>query len=65
MCERVLSETNLLPHINAGTMNDEEFELLKPVCASMGMMLENTSRRLLKQGNAHYRCPDKTPIHRL
>ncbi len=65
MCERVLSETNLLPHINAGTMNDEEFELLKPVCASMGMMLENTSRRLLKQGNAHYRCPDKTPIQRL
>lgn len=65
MCARVLEETNLLPHINAGTMNNEEIELLKPVSASMGMMLENTSRRLLKKGEAHYKCPDKTPIQRL
>ena len=38
---------------------------LKNVCASMGMMLETTSKRLTKKGGPHYACPDKVPIQRI
>jgi FO synthase len=38
---------------------------LRPVNASMGMMLETVSRRLLAPGEAHHRCPDKVPKIRL
>ncbi len=31
----------------------------------MGMMLESTSRRLTRKGQAHYACPDKVPRQRL
>lgn len=65
MCDLVLNETQLLPHINAGTLNDKEILILKPVSASMGMMLETVSRRLTKKGNAHFACPDKVPVQRL
>lgn len=65
MCRRVLEETSLLPHVNAGTLSDEEVARLKPVSVSMGMMLENISRRLLQRGEAHYACPDKVPVQRL
>lgn len=65
MCRRVLDETDLLPHVNAGTLSDNEVARLKPVSVSMGMMLENISRRLLQRGQAHYACPDKVPAQRL
>lgn len=65
MCQRVLEETSLLPHVNAGTLSDEEVARLKPVSVSMGMMLENISRRLLQRGQAHFACPDKVPVQRL
>ncbi|MEL6531640.1 MAG: 7,8-didemethyl-8-hydroxy-5-deazariboflavin synthase CofG [Pseudomonadota bacterium] len=65
ICALVLSETTLIPHINAGTMSREEFELLKPVAGSMGMMLETTSRALTREGGPHYACPDKVPVQRL
>ena len=65
MCELVLKETSLLPHVNAGTMTDNDFILLKPVAASMGMMLETSSKRLTQKGQAHFACPDKVPIQRL
>ncbi|MDR5903546.1 7,8-didemethyl-8-hydroxy-5-deazariboflavin synthase CofG [Halomonas icarae] len=65
MCRRVLDETDLLPHVNAGTLSDTEIARLKPVSVSMGMMLENISRRLLQRGQAHYACPDKVPVQRL
>ncbi|MDL4863269.1 7,8-didemethyl-8-hydroxy-5-deazariboflavin synthase CofG [Halomonas elongata] len=65
MCRRVLDETSLLPHVNAGTLSNEEVACLKPVSVSMGMMLENISRRLLQRGQAHYACPDKVPVLRL
>lgn len=65
MCELVLKETSLLPHVNAGTLSDEEIEMLRPVAASMGMMLETISRRLTRKGEAHYACPDKVPVQRL
>ncbi|MES3677324.1 7,8-didemethyl-8-hydroxy-5-deazariboflavin synthase CofG [Halomonas elongata] len=65
MCRRVLDETSLLPHVNAGTLSDTDIARLKPVSVSMGMMLENISRRLLQRGQAHYACPDKVPVQRL
>jgi 7,8-didemethyl-8-hydroxy-5-deazariboflavin synthase CofG subunit len=40
-------------------------EQLRPVNASMGMMLEMISARLLAPGEAHHRCPDKVPKVRL
>src|SRR3954454_1083394 len=39
----VLAETTLLPHLNAGVLTREDFELLRPVSGSMGLMLETTS----------------------
>ena len=65
MCALVLDETSLLPHVNAGTLADDEIDQLKPVSASMGMMLETISRRLTKRGQAHFACPDKVPLQRL
>jgi 7,8-didemethyl-8-hydroxy-5-deazariboflavin synthase CofG subunit len=64
-CESVLTHTTLLPHVNAGALSFDELKRLKPVAASMGMMLENVSNELLKKGQAHYACPDKTPKRRL
>src|SRR3954462_11365044 len=42
MAIRVLEETGLLPHLNPGVMTWEEIQRLKPVSASVGMMLETT-----------------------
>src|SRR5438477_13011628 len=36
----VLDETGLLPHLNPGVLNAEDYARLRPVSASMGMMLE-------------------------
>ncbi|MGI9503163.1 MAG: 7,8-didemethyl-8-hydroxy-5-deazariboflavin synthase CofG [Geminicoccaceae bacterium] len=65
MCAWVTDETSLIPHVNAGTLDDDEIERLKPVSGSMGMMLETVSRRLMQKGGAHYACPDKVPLQRL
>src|SRR5580692_11813015 len=65
MCHLVFEETGLLPHANPGVLSREEMELLRPTNASMGMMLETTSKRLLAPGEAHHRCPDKVPHIRL
>ena len=65
VAERVLKETGLLPHINAGCMTPDEIAMLKPVSASMGIMLENVSERLCEKGNVHYGSPDKNPQVRL
>jgi FO synthase len=65
MCRLVLEQTGLLPHANPGTMNRDEIEKLQPVSASLGMMLESVSNRLLRPGEAHHACPDKIPAARL
>lgn len=65
MCSLVLKETSLLPHVNAGTLTNSELEMLRPVSASMGMMLETVSRRLTRKGQPHHACPDKVPVQRL
>lgn len=65
MCRLVFDETGLLPHANPGVLSRKEMEQLQPFNASMGMMLETTSRRLLAPNQAHHRCPDKVPEVRL
>lgn len=62
---RVLSETGLIPHINAGCMTSEEIASLREVSASMGIMLESASKRLCEKGMPHYGSPDKDPAVRL
>ncbi len=61
----VRDETRLLPHLNPGTLTREEFEKLRPMAASMGMMLETTSARLSDRGGPHFGSPDKDPEVRL
>src|SRR5882672_7461461 len=41
----VLEETSLLPHLNPGVLSAADFHRLRPVAASMGLMLETTSER--------------------
>jgi len=65
VCQLVYEETGLLPHANPGIMAREDIAALRDVNASMGLMLENISDRLLRPGGAHYRCPDKVPKLRL
>jgi FO synthase len=65
-CARlVLEETGLLPHLNPGVMSRSELELLRPVSASMGIMLETTAERLSVKGGPHWASPDKLPARRL
>ncbi len=66
MSVRILEETGLLPHLNPGVMSWTDFQRLKPVAPSMGMMLETTATRLWSEpGGPHYGSPDKEPAVRL
>lgn len=65
VARRVLEETGLLPHINAGCMTAQEIAQLRTVSASMGIMLESASERLGEKGMPHYGSPDKVPAMRL
>ncbi|MEE8165111.1 MAG: 7,8-didemethyl-8-hydroxy-5-deazariboflavin synthase CofG [Myxococcota bacterium] len=62
---RVVVENGMLPHTNAGILTREEMALLRPYNASMGLMLETTSRRLREKGMAHFHAPDKEPARRI
>ncbi|HEX6438349.1 MAG TPA: 7,8-didemethyl-8-hydroxy-5-deazariboflavin synthase CofG [Candidatus Binatia bacterium] len=64
-CLTVLEETAVLPHVNPGVMGQRDLQRLKQVNASMGLMLESTSERLMLNGGAHDRAPDKKPKVRL
>ena len=46
-------------------MTRAELELLRPVSASMGIMLETTAERLAERGGPHWASPDKSPARRL
>ncbi len=63
--EMVRRETGLLPHLNPGVMTADDLEMLRPVSASMGIMLETASGRLSEKGMPHYGSPDKKPDVRL
>ncbi|MFB4297819.1 bifunctional FO biosynthesis protein CofGH [Actinomadura sp. NTSP31] len=66
MAVRVLEETGLLPHLNPGVLTWRDFQRLKPVAPSMGMMLETTATRLFSErGGPHFGSPDKDPAVRL
>jgi FO synthase len=66
MAIRVLEETGLLPHLNPGVLSWQDFQRLKPVAPSMGMMLETTAARLFtEKGGPHFGSPDKDPAVRL
>ncbi len=66
MAIRVLEETGLLPHLNPGVLTWRDFQRLKPVAPSMGMMLETTATRLFtEKGGPHFGSPDKDPAVRL
>jgi FO synthase len=61
----VLDETGLLPHLNPGVMSAADLAALRPVSASMGLMLETASERLSARGGPHHGSPDKEPQLRL
>ena len=65
MAKLVLDETGLLPHLNPGVLDPDDYRLLRPVAASMGIMLESTAARLCERGGPHFGSPDKTPEVRL
>ncbi len=61
MGRRVLDETGLLPHMNAGAIPAAELARLRTVAPSQGMMVESLRPDLA----AHRGAPDKTPERRL
>ena len=65
MCELVLEKTGLLPHANPGLMDRAALVRLRDSNASVGLMLENVSPRLMRDGLPHAKAPDKVPALRL
>ena len=65
MCELVLKETSLLPHVNAGIATEAQLIALRRVSVSQGIMLETASARLSERGGPHFGSPDKDPAVRL
>jgi len=65
MCEMVLERTGLLPHANPGVMDGAALERFRESNASVGLMLETVSSRLMRNGLAHFKAPDKVPALRL
>src|SRR5216684_1767965 len=65
MCELVLDRVGLLPHANPGVMDRPVLQRLKESNASVGLMLENVSVRLMRDGLPHAKAPDKVPALRL
>jgi FO synthase len=61
-CERAL-ERGLLPHSNLGVLSRADLTRLREVNASMGLMLESVSERLME--TVHAGSPTKHPAHRL
>ena len=57
---RMAIKTGLLPHCNPGVLSYEELALLKPLNASMGLMLETTAHL-----QAHNDSPGKVPEKRI
>lgn len=64
-CALVLEHSPLLPHANAGVMGEPDLRALKAVNASLGLMLESASTRLLEPGGPHRGAVTKLPRVRL
>jgi len=65
MSELVLEKVGLLPHANPGVMDHAALVRLKDSNSSVGLMLENVSPRLMRDGLPHAKAPDKVPALRL
>jgi FO synthase len=65
MTRLTLEKTGLLPHANPGLMSADDLAELKTSNASLGLMLENSSPRLMGRGQAHWQAPDKAPRKRV
>jgi len=65
IAETLINQAGLFPHINAGNMDRQWFDRLKPFSPSMGLMLESGAERLCQKGMPHYGSPDKQPAVRL
>ena len=65
VCALVLERSPLFPHANAGLMGEPDLRSLKPLNASMGLMLESASPRLLLPGGPHHGAVTKHPRARL
>jgi FO synthase len=64
-CALVLEHSPLLPHANPGVMGEPDLRALKAVNASLGLMLESVSTRLLEPGGPHHGAVTKLPRVRL
>ncbi|HEY0196581.1 MAG TPA: 7,8-didemethyl-8-hydroxy-5-deazariboflavin synthase CofG [Methanobacterium sp.] len=64
LCSETLDKTNLLPHSNPGILKKKDLKLLREVNASMGLMLENSSSRLMETP-VHSKSPGKDPKLRI
>jgi len=64
ICNETLKQTNLLPHSNPGILKKDYLRMLKEVNASMGLMLETSSARLMET-IAHKLSPGKNPKLRI
>jgi 7,8-didemethyl-8-hydroxy-5-deazariboflavin synthase CofG subunit len=62
---KTLLELGILPHTNAGLLTGYEMEKLKRYNASLGLMLENISERLMQKGMPHEFAPSKNPKLRI
>lgn len=62
---QIARDYGMWPHTNAGILNEEDLTRLRPLNASMGLMLENSSPRLCEKGMPHHRAPDKRPEVRI
>ena len=65
VCRRVLAESSLIPHSNPGLMPRAAMQHLAESNGSLGLMLENSSDRLMTSGMPHHRAPDKDPRRRI
>jgi 7,8-didemethyl-8-hydroxy-5-deazariboflavin synthase len=64
ICDETLKKSKLLPHSNPGILKKNELKMLREVNASMGLMLETSSQRMMET-IAHKNSPGKDPKLRL
>ena len=65
MCELVLAETGLLPHVNPGVMTRDDLE---PAASRLGLDGAHAGdhlRAAFREGGPHFGSPDKLPERRL
>ena len=64
-CSEVVLNEGIFPHTNAGNLTKEEMKILRETNVSMGLMLENSSKRLRGKGMPHHDAPSKEPATRI